>query len=46
MRIFFLLTLLFIFSSCSNPKVSNYNEIEKVFKQDSIKHEKGYIKTH
>jgi hypothetical protein len=46
MRIFFVLILLFIFSNCSDSKVSNYNEIEKVFEQDSIKYEKGYIKTH
>ena len=46
MRFFFLLTLLFIFSNCSDSKVSKYNEIEKVFEQDSIKYEKGYIKTH
>lgn len=46
MRIFFLLTLFFIFSSCTDSNVSNYNETENIFEQDSINYEKGYIKTH
>ena len=36
MRIFFVLILLFIFSNCSDSKVSNYDEIEKVFEHERI----------
>ncbi|MDB9895533.1 MAG: hypothetical protein ACKVLD_03450 [Flavobacteriales bacterium] len=46
MKIFLLLIVLFIFTSCSNSKVSSFDAKEKVFKQDSIKYEQGYIKTH
>jgi hypothetical protein len=44
MKIFLL--LIFLFTSCSNSKVSSFDAKEKVFKQDSIKYEQGYIKTH
>ena len=46
MKIFLLFMVLFVFANSNNSKVSSYDKKEKVIKQDSIKYEQGYIKTH